>query len=88
MTPTDHETIDGALELLEHEDFFVGEEVSALFPEDGGQVEVLIYVIDPETHVAAQARRANVYFESTKNLFAGATSGCINTLCLERERQA
>lgn len=33
VTLTDHETMDGALTLLHHPDFFIGEEVSALFPE-------------------------------------------------------
>jgi hypothetical protein len=33
VTLTDHETIEGAVTLEEHPDFFVGEEVSARFPE-------------------------------------------------------
>lgn len=35
VTLTDHESIEGALTLLHHPDFFVGGEVSAFFPEDG-----------------------------------------------------
>jgi glycosyltransferase involved in cell wall biosynthesis/predicted metal-dependent phosphoesterase TrpH len=61
VTLTDHETIEGALELVHHEDFFVGEEVSAAFPEDGSQVDVLVYGIDSEVHRELQARRGDVY---------------------------
>lgn len=61
VTLTDHETIEGALALVHHPDFFVGEEVSALFPEDGAYADVLVYGIDPETHREIQARKGNVY---------------------------
>ena len=61
VTLTDHETIDGALALLHHADFFVGEEVSTFFPEDGNQVDVLVYGLDAGVHREAQARRRNVY---------------------------
>lgn len=57
VTLTDHETIDGALTLLHHPDFFVGEEVSAFFPEDGNQVDGL----DTEVHRESQSRWRNVY---------------------------
>lgn len=60
-TLTDHETIDGALTLLHHRDFLVGEEVAARFPEDGSSVDVLLYGLDAGDHVEAQARRNNVY---------------------------
>ena len=43
VTLTDHETIEGALTLVHHADFFVSEEVSARFPEDGTCVDVLVY---------------------------------------------
>jgi hypothetical protein len=46
VTLTDHETIDGALTLTHHPDFFVGEEVSAYFPEEGDYVDVLVYGLD------------------------------------------
>ena len=61
VTLTDHETIDGALTLLQHPDFLVGEEVAARFPENGSHVDVLLYDLDAGTHVDAQARRGNVY---------------------------
>ena len=61
VTLTDHETIDGALCLTHHPDFFVGEEVSARLPEDGTSVDVLLYGIDGEVHAEAQSRRYDVY---------------------------
>lgn len=61
VTLTDHETIVGALSLVHHPDFFVGEEISARFPEDGNSVDVLLYGIDAGVHREAQARRHDVY---------------------------
>ena len=61
VTLTDHESIEGALTLLHRPDFFVGEEVSAFFPEDGNQVDVLVYGLDAGIHREAQTRRRNVY---------------------------
>lgn len=61
VTLTDHETIEGALTLTHHPDFFIGEEVSALFPEDGVYADVLIYGLDPADHAEIQSRRGNVY---------------------------
>ncbi|MBA3413869.1 MAG: glycosyltransferase [Chloroflexia bacterium] len=60
-TLTDHETIDGALELLDRPDFLVGEEVNARFPEDGSSVDVLVYSVTPAHHHGLQARRGDVY---------------------------
>jgi len=61
VTLTDHETIDGALSLLHHPDFLVGEEVSARFPEDGSYVDILLYGLEAGSHIEAQARRKSVY---------------------------
>ena len=61
VTLTDHETIDGALTLTAHPDFFVGEEVSAYLPEEGGYVDVLVYGLDGGVHREAQARRGNAH---------------------------
>lgn len=61
VTLTDHETIEGALTLTHHPDFFVGEEVSAAFPEDGSYVDVLVYGLDGDAHREIQTRRSNVY---------------------------
>jgi glycosyltransferase involved in cell wall biosynthesis len=61
VTLTDHETIEGALTLTHHPDFFVGEEVSAYLPEEDGYVDVLVYGLDAEVHREAQARRGDAH---------------------------
>ncbi len=63
VTLTDHNTIDGALELHERhpDDTFVSVEVTAYFPQDGCKVHVLVYGIDAEKFAAIQARRGDVY---------------------------
>ena len=61
VTLTDHETIEGALTLTHHRDFFIGEEVSALFPEDDVYADVLVYGLDADSHGEIQSRRGNIY---------------------------
>ena len=61
VTLTDHETIEGAVSLAGHPDFFVGEEVSARFPEDGNHADVLVYGLDERVHREVQARRDDIY---------------------------
>jgi glycosyltransferase involved in cell wall biosynthesis/predicted metal-dependent phosphoesterase TrpH len=61
VTLTDHETIDGALQLAGRPDFIVGEEINAVFPEDRTTVDVLIYGLSPSDHDELQARRDDVY---------------------------
>lgn len=49
---TDHDTIDGAMALVEggYADVIVGEEVTTRFPEDGCVVHVLVWGLTPEQH--------------------------------------
>lgn len=61
VTLTDHETIQGAMTLAHHPDFFVGEEVSARFPEDDNLADVLVYGLDADVHREAQSRRGDIY---------------------------
>ena len=58
---TDHDTIDGALQLAHLADFIVGEEVTATFPEDGCPVHVVVLGITPEQHEAIQRSRRDIY---------------------------
>jgi glycosyltransferase involved in cell wall biosynthesis len=62
VTLTDHNTIDGALELhARHpEDTFVSAEVTAYFPEDGCKVHVLAYDITPAQFEVIQTLREDV----------------------------
>lgn len=65
ITLTDHDTISGALELVERgfEGVVVGEEVTVCFPEDRCRLHVLVWGISPEQHeqIARQNLRADVY---------------------------
>ncbi|MBN1558096.1 MAG: glycosyltransferase [Lentisphaerae bacterium] len=62
VTLTDHNTIDGALELhARHpEDTFISSEVTAYFPEDGCKVHVLTYGITPPQFEVIQALREDI----------------------------
>jgi len=65
VTITDHDTIDGCKALLDQrgplDDFIVGEEVSARFPEDGTVVHVNVFDHDEEQHREIQQLRDNIY---------------------------
>lgn len=61
VTLTDHDTIAGGLELLDRSDFFLSEEVSAIFPEDGCAVHILAWNITPAQHDKLQAARPSIY---------------------------
>lgn len=63
VTLTDHNTIDGALELhaAHPDDTFVSVEATAYFPEDGCKVHILCYDITPEQFSIIQKLRCNIY---------------------------
>lgn len=65
VTLTDHDTIDGCKALLDRRgalpDFFVGEEVSVRFPEDGTVVHVNVYDHDEAQHREIERLRENIY---------------------------
>lgn len=63
VTLTDHNTIDGALELAARHpaDCFVSTEATTYFPEDGCKVHVLCYGITPAQFNAIQKARDNIY---------------------------
>ncbi|HWR93546.1 MAG TPA: glycosyltransferase [Desulfobacterales bacterium] len=61
VTITDHNKIDGALEIAHLPGAFVSEEVTSYFPEDGCKVHVLAYHITEAQHTDIQKLRASVY---------------------------
>ncbi|HXJ22739.1 MAG TPA: glycosyltransferase [Polyangia bacterium] len=61
VTLTDHDTIAGALTLVERPDFFISEEVTATFPENGCVMHVLAWNITQAQHDGIQANRNNIY---------------------------
>jgi hypothetical protein len=61
VTITDHNRIDGALEIAHLPQTFVSEEVTTYFPEDGCKVHVLAYRISEAQHADIQRLRENIY---------------------------
>lgn len=62
VTITDHDTIDGALEIAHHgPHVFLSEEVSCRFPDNGCIVHVLVFGITEAQHREIQRLRYNVY---------------------------
>ncbi len=60
VTITDHDTIDGVLEIADREDVFVSEELTAHFRGEPQAVHVLCYGITPEDHEWLQANSDDV----------------------------
>ena len=61
VTITDHNTIEGCLEIGHLPDVFISEEVTTYFPEDGCKAHVLVYDIDEGTHADLQKVRENIF---------------------------
>ena len=61
VTLTDHDTIDGGLQLVDRPDFFLSEEITAVFPENGCIMHVLAWNITQGQHEEIQARRRDIY---------------------------
>jgi len=64
VTLTDHDSIDGALYLLnkfpDMTDFFIGEEVETYFPETGQRIHVGVWGLNEEQHREIQRLRRNI----------------------------
>ncbi len=78
VTLTDHDSIDGALYLLNKypdlEDFFIGEEVETYFPETGQRIHIGVWGLTEAQHREIQRLRRNIrelvpYMKSEKMLF-------------------
>ncbi len=61
VTITDHNTIDGALEIAHLEDTFISEEVTAYFPENQCKIHVLALDINESQHHEISYLRTNIY---------------------------
>ena len=61
VTLTDHDSIEGGLQLVGHSDFFLSVEVSTRFPENDCAVHVLVFDLTPRQHAQLQGRRESVY---------------------------
>src|ERR1700726_555333 len=61
VTFTDHNRIDGCLEIAEHPDTFISEEVTAQFPDDNVKVHLLLWNLTEAQHIEIQRVRRNVF---------------------------
>src|SRR6202043_3680580 len=61
VTFTDHNRIDGCLEIAEFPDTFISEEVTAQFPDDNVKVHLLLWNLTEAQHAEIQQVRRNVY---------------------------
>jgi glycosyltransferase involved in cell wall biosynthesis len=61
VTITDHNRIDGALEIAHLPGTFISEEVTSYFPEDQGKVHVLVFNINESQHEDIQKFRRSLY---------------------------
>jgi glycosyltransferase involved in cell wall biosynthesis len=61
VTITDHNTINGCLEIAHLPDTFISEEVTTYFPEDGCKVHVLVYQINEAQHADIQKARTDIF---------------------------
>ncbi len=61
VTLTDHDTIDGALEIAHLPGTFLSCEVTVRFPEDGCPIHCLVFGIDERQHRDIQGLRDNIY---------------------------
>ena len=61
VTITDHNTIEGCLEIAHFPGTFISEEVTTYLPDDGCKLHVLAYNIDEKIHRDIQKVRENVF---------------------------
>lgn len=61
VTITDHNTINGCLEIADLPDTFISEEVTTYFPDDGCKVHVLVYQINERQHLDIQKARHSIF---------------------------
>ena len=61
VTFTDHNRIDGCLEIAEFPDTFISEEVTAQFPDDSVNVHLLLWNLTEAQHAEIQQVKRNVY---------------------------
>jgi len=62
VTISDHNRIDGALQIAHLPNTFISEEITTYFPDDGCKLHVLALDIDEGQHVDIQKCRDNVFY--------------------------
>jgi len=61
VTITDHNTLNGCLEIADLPNTFLSEEVTTYFPEDGCKIHLLIWGLNEEQHREIHSVRENIY---------------------------
>lgn len=61
VTITDHNRIDGCLEIADRPGTFISEQISTRFPDDRCEVHLLVWGLTEAQHEAMQARRENIF---------------------------
>lgn len=61
VTFTDHDTIEGCLQIASQPGAFISEEVTAFFPEDDVKVHLLVWDINEAQHAEIQGIRRDIY---------------------------
>src|SRR5258705_4798123 len=61
VTISDHNCIQGALEIAHLKDFFISNEITTYFPEDGCKIHVLCWNISESQFGEIQRLRQNIY---------------------------
>ncbi|MFO7729060.1 MAG: glycosyltransferase [Desulfonatronovibrio sp.] len=61
VTITDHNRIDGCLDIAHHQNVFISEEITTYFPEDKCKIHVLAYNITQSQHDDIQQVRQNIF---------------------------
>ncbi|MCL2124222.1 MAG: hypothetical protein FWH34_09030 [Desulfovibrionaceae bacterium] len=61
VTITDHNTINGSLEIAHLPETFISEEITTYFPEDNCKIHVLAWGITEKQHADISALRENIY---------------------------
>ncbi len=61
VTLTDHNTINGCLEIADRPGVFLSEQVSTRFPDDRCEVHVLVWGLTEAQHLAVQEARDNIF---------------------------
>src|ERR1051326_5736239 len=61
VTITDHDTIDGCLEIADLPNTFISEQVTTYFPQDPCKIHILVWGITEAQHADIQIARENIF---------------------------
>jgi len=61
VTITDHDSINGCLEIAHLPRTFIGEQVTTYFPQDGCKLHILVWGISEQQHRDIESVRENIF---------------------------